>query len=81
MVHEQACASGQPAERRIRPVVNYEADRIVVTITVENAGGDQACPGNPDTPFTLVLDEPVGDRVIYDGRTSPPVTAQVTYAR
>lgn len=80
VVHEDACASGQPATGRIRADVKYLADRITVTITVKNAAGFQACPGNPDTPFTLMLDEPVGDRVIYDGRTSPPSTAQKTYS-
>jgi hypothetical protein len=80
MVHEDACASGQPATGRIRPDVEYEADRIIVTVRVENAGGDQACPGNPDTPYTLELEEPVGDRVIYDGRSSPPTRAQKTYS-
>jgi hypothetical protein len=81
MVQEVACASGQPAEGRIGPIVKYEADKITVTITVKNAEGFQSCPGNPDTPFTLMLDEAVGDRVIYDGRTSPPRTAQVIYFR
>lgn len=78
MVMEDVCASGQPATGRIRPVVEYEADRITVTISVENEG-DQACPMNPETPFTLMLDEPVGNRAIYDGRTSPPSPAQQTY--
>jgi len=71
-VHENACASGQSATGRIEPRVDYGADSITVTITVTYAGGDQACPGNPDTPYTLTLDEPVGDRVINDGGTSPP---------
>jgi len=61
--------------------VAYNAEDITVTIVVTNAGGDQACPGNPDSPFTLKLSEPVGDRVIKDGRTSPPTQAKVTYPR
>lgn len=71
-VHETACASGQPATGRIQPLVDYGDDRITVTITVVYAGGFQTCPGNPDTPYTLTLDEPVGDREIKDGSTSPP---------
>lgn len=81
MVHETACASGQPATGRIRPVVDYNAEDIIVTITVQNAEEFQTCPGNPDTPFTLRLSEPVGDRVIKDGRDSPPTAAQVTYPK
>lgn len=72
VVHERACASGQSADGRIRPVVEYRPDSILVTITVPYAGGFQLCPGNPDTPFRLPLDEPVGDREILDGRSSPP---------
>jgi hypothetical protein len=74
-VHERACASGRSAEGRIRPVVQYRDDSIVVTITVPSAGGDQLCPGNPDTTFTLHLAEAVGDRAILDGRTAPPSRA------
>ena len=81
MVHETACASGLPATGRVRAGVSYEPDRIVLTIAVQSAGGAQTCPGNPDTAFRLALDEPVGNRVVYDGRTSPPITAQVTYTR
>jgi hypothetical protein len=79
MVHEDACASGQPATGRIRPDIEYEADRIIVTVKVENAGGDQECPGNPDTSYRLELEEAIGDRAIYDGQTSPPTRAQKTY--
>lgn len=71
-VHENACASGNRETGRIRPDVDYADDSITVTIRVEYAGGDQTCPGNPDTPYTLVLDEPIGDREIKDGKTTPP---------
>jgi hypothetical protein len=71
-VHEQACASGRLATGRIRPVVDYADDSITVTITVAYAGGDQTCPGNPDTPYTLTLEQPVGSREVKDGGTTPP---------
>lgn len=60
-----------------RVLLDYDDD----SITVERAGGFQTCPGNPDTQFTLPVSEPVGDRVIKDGRSSPPMKAQITYRR
>jgi len=75
MVHETACATGASAEGRIESAVEYSDDSIIVSISVRYRGGDQACPGNPDTSFRLVLDEPVGDRTILDARTSPPSKA------
>ena len=36
------------------------------------AGGDQTCPGNPSTRVTVTLPEPLGDRQLVDGSTTPP---------
>ena len=80
-VHERACASGQPATGRIRHDVNYADDRVVVTITVANVKGDRSCQGNPDTAYTLPLAEPLGERAVYDGRTTPPTRAHTTAVR
>ena len=78
-VHEQACASGQSADGRIRYDVSYDDDSIVVTITtVSPAGEFQTCQGNPDTPLLLPLSEPVGDRAILDGRTTPASEARTS---
>ena len=74
LVQEQECASGRSAEGRIRePDVDYRREAVVVTIRVRDRGGDQSCPGNPDTPFVLRLDEPIGDRALLDGGKRPPV--------
>ena len=64
MVTEVACASGQPADGRIRVDVSYGADTIGFDVRVIPLEGAQDCPGNPDTPYLVPLDEPVGDRVI-----------------
>ena len=73
LVQERECASGQSAEGRIeRPDVEYRSDAVIVTVRVRDLGGDQDCPGNPDTPFVLRLDEPVGDRELLDGGKRPP---------
>jgi hypothetical protein len=73
LVNERACASGQDAEGRIAPPgVEYRDDAVVVTIRVIPKPGPQTCPSNPDTPYTLTLDEPLGDRELLDGGEDPP---------
>ncbi|TVP67752.1 MAG: hypothetical protein EA340_10000 [Nitriliruptor sp.] len=74
LVNEVGCASGESADGRIaEPEVVYEPDRVVVTIRVVPVAGAAACPSNPDTPYTLELDEPLGDRGLLDGSHDPPV--------
>ena len=51
-------------------------------LTVSDHGGGSAtvtrdpaeppCPSNPPTPFTVDLDEPLGDRLLLDASTLPP---------
>ena len=73
LVNEVACASGQDASGRIpEPEIVYQQDAVVVTIRVIPLGGAQSCPSNPDTPYTLVLDEPLGERRLLDGGVDPP---------
>jgi hypothetical protein len=73
LVNENECASGATATGRIKdPDVEYRAESVVITIRVEQRGGDQDCQGNPDTPFVLNLDEPVGNRQLLDGGRRPP---------
>lgn len=71
LVQERGCASGRSAEGRIRAEVDHRADAVVVSIGVRPYGGDQDCQGNPTTPYTLDLGEPLGDRPIL-GETSFP---------
>jgi hypothetical protein len=72
LVNEIGCASGRPADGRIRTSAEYRADAVVVTVLVKPRSGAQSCPGNPDTRYTLRLDEPIGSRVLLDGGQSPP---------
>jgi hypothetical protein len=77
-VYERACASGEPATGRIaEPDITYGDDEVVVTIRVIPRAGDQGCPGNPATAFTLQLDEPLGDRTLLDGGQDPPAPPTV----
>lgn len=72
-VYERACASGEPATDRItEPDITYGDDQVVVTIRVIPRTGDQTCPSNPPTSFTLELDEPLGARTLLDGGQDPP---------
>lgn len=73
LVNEFACAGGQSAEGRIvPPTVNYQTDAVIIAIEVIPKAGPNTCPGNPDTPYTVELAEPLGDRQLLDGRTDPP---------
>ncbi|MGI9016124.1 MAG: hypothetical protein ACR2HR_03300 [Euzebya sp.] len=72
-VIERACASATPAEGRIVVQdIRYEEAAIVVTIGVIPLPGGNDCPGNPITPFTLELDEPLNGRQLLDGASNPP---------
>ncbi|MFD2792767.1 hypothetical protein ACFS27_04305 [Promicromonospora vindobonensis] len=49
-----------------------QEDRIELGIGVEAPpGDDQNCPSNPPTPFTIELDEPLGDRTLMDVAVYP----------
>lgn len=70
---EQACASGHSPEGRIlEPVIDYGADAVVVTISVTHRIGGQDCQGNGPFPIEITLTEPLGERALLDGGSSPP---------
>jgi hypothetical protein len=73
LVNEVGCASGEPADGRIAtPEISYEDDAVVITIRVVPRPGPQTCPSNPDTEYTVELDEPLGERELLDGAHDPP---------
>ncbi len=73
LVTERACNSGEDASGRIeKPVVTVGAESVTVVFSVRPRGGLQECPSNPETPYVLVLDEPLGDRVLLDGSDVAP---------
>jgi hypothetical protein len=63
-VNERSCSSGRSAEGRIAVSVDYEGDTVSLDVGVRPFGGDQDCQGNPDTPYVVVLSEPLGGRTI-----------------
>jgi len=77
-VLERACASGRSPEGRIlAPDVDYGADALTITFSIAPLAGGQDCQGN--TPFGVVfeLEEPVGERPIFDGSTTPARDATI----
>ena len=76
---ETACASGQSPEGRVNePVIQYTAESVTVTFTVTPRPGAQDCPGNPEFPVTFTLSEPLGERALLDGGSTPPRDATTT---
>ncbi|MEQ1699253.1 MAG: hypothetical protein ABMA25_04040 [Ilumatobacteraceae bacterium] len=71
IVLETGCASGSSAEGRIEATVSYSATEVEIEVIVEPVRGDATCPGNPPTPFTLELSEPLGDRSIVGEQPIP----------
>ena len=53
------------------PRVRYEEDHISIVMYSQPVGGG-LCPGNPSTRVTIELDEPVGEREIYEVGRYPP---------
>lgn len=72
LVNERGCAGGRSADGRIpTPRVDADEERVVVTVRVVPLPGPQDCGEAPDTPFTIELDEPLGDRTLLDGSADP----------
>ena len=72
LVTERECNSGKDATGRIEVVRLTETESTVeFVLGVAPRGGAQACPQNPQTPFVIELDEPLGARSIVDAGLVP----------
>lgn len=71
IVVERACASGIPSTGRIAANAEYLRTEVRITVIVNTVGGDVTCPANLPEPFTVQLEEPLGDRQIV-GENPPP---------
>lgn len=69
LVYATHCASGKPpsANRVHEPTVAYQDDAITATYLVDAPPGLHTCPGSPPARTELILNEPLGDRVLIDG--------------
>lgn len=73
LVTEVECNSGEDARGRVQePAVIRSPESVTVIFTVVARPGGHDCPSNPETPFRLVLPEPLGDRMLLDGSSIPP---------
>lgn len=73
LVTETARTCGATAEGRIEVVdVETTDGEVRVVLGVEPQEGAGPCQSHPPTPFTLRLDEPLGDRAVVDAAVLPP---------
>lgn len=73
LVMERRCASGRSAEGRIDlDELSLTEEQVRVRVSVRPPPGDaQNCQGNPWTPYTVDLGEPLGDRTVVDANLVP----------
>ena len=68
LVSEQnGCTSGRRADDRISYQLDATSTEVSITALTTALEGDQECPGNPFTPLSVDLGEPLGDRALIDG--------------
>lgn len=73
LVVEMACASGASAAGRVELLgLDERADAVEVVVGVRAHGEGADCQSNPATPFTLRLQQPLGERTLIDGSVYPP---------
>lgn len=70
LLTERECVSGQEiGDRLLEPQVVITDDWVLVAFAAQPPEGDAFdCQGNPESPFTLELAEPLGERELVDGR-------------
>ena len=72
-VNERQCTSARdPRPFLDEPVVVETEESVTVYGTITPMTEAATCPGNPTVQLDVVLDEPLGDRVVRDGATWPP---------
>jgi hypothetical protein len=70
---EMACANGDaPNGRVLAPVILSTDEAVTIALVVRTVPGGADCPGNPEFPFSITLDEPLGTRKLFDGSSFPP---------
>ena len=67
------CASGRPTgDRLLPPVVEEQPDAVMISFAATRLTGSQTCPTHPPTPYTVILDAPLGTRRLLDAGSWPP---------
>lgn len=74
LVTESACNSGGRATDRVELVELVETEstvEVVIGVRPHEDGMARTCISNPPTPFTVDLEEPLGDRLIMNAAVLP----------
>ena len=74
LVTESACNSGGQATDRVELVELVETETtvgVVIGVRPHEDGMARTCISNPPTPFTVDLEEPLGDRAIMNAAVVP----------
>ncbi len=73
LVTETACASGKSPDGRVEdPAIEVADTAITITMMIRRLPGGQDCQGNTPFPVTIKLPEPLGNRQLFDGGSTPP---------
>lgn len=73
LVTEESCASGREmGDALLGPQIIETDDAVLVAFAAVSPIGPAECPGNPSTPVTIELSQPLGQRTLYDGLHVPP---------
>ena len=72
LVEEAACASGKPATGRIELNVKYSDSEVTIDIRVRPLDGDHHTCQGVDTPYSVHLREPLGQRELVDANARTP---------
>lgn len=69
LMTERECVSGREiGDRLVGPQVVMSDSRVHIAFAAEQPPGDfQDCQGNPETPYTVELPEPLGSRDVVEG--------------
>jgi hypothetical protein len=72
VAHESRCSGGRKlTQRNTTPLVSYTQETITIVFEVAPPR-DVTCPDNPPSRLTIELDEPVGERELFDAAVYPP---------
>ena len=73
LVTEVGCASGREmGDALLGPQVIETGEAVLVAFAAISPIGPANCPGNPSTPVTVQLSQPLGRRTLKDGLHIPP---------
>jgi hypothetical protein len=74
-VHASRCNDGGSIANQLSSTdIKYGADTITITLTAQITEGVHTCPSLVGDQVTIHLKEPIGDRKLVDGNSTPTPT-------